>query len=117
MGVSSAKSADNYFPADRLPIFLPKEQQIRRIQHPYAAVTHRYASRNIQVAGKRADSIPSPVAVRVFENLHPVASGPRPFARILDTFSDPNAPTIIERHRNRIDDLRLARHQLDAEPL
>src|SRR4051812_5351893 len=108
MRVSPAKSGEDDFAADRFPVFLPEEQQVRRVEHPKAAMAPRDTGGNIQIANESGDSIGASIAFGIFQDLHSVATGPGGLARILDAFGDPNASTIIEGHGDRIDDLGFA---------
>ena len=58
---------------------------------------------------------PSPsVSSRTLTRSRPGAGG---LARVLDALGDPDPPAVVERHRDRVDDVRLAGDQLDREAL
>ena len=55
------------------------------------------------------------VAVGVLENLHAIATNARRLAGILDAFGNPDAAAVVERHRDGIDDVRLAGDKLNLK--
>ena len=117
MRVRAAKASEHHFAADFLAILLAQEEKVGRVEHPHAAVANRHAGGNIQSFGKDSDFVRAPIGVRVFQNFHAIAPDAGGLARILDAFGNPNAPAIIESHRDGIDDVRFAGDEFDREPM
>ena len=61
--------------------------------------------------------IRAPIGVRIFENFYSITTGAGGLARILDAFADPDAPQIIESHRNRVHDVRFTGNEFDSEAI
>ena len=115
--VRAAKAGEHHFAADFLAVLLAQEEKVGRVEHPHAAVADRHARGNVQPFGKDGDLVRAPIGVRVFENLHPIAADARRLARILDALGNPDAPAIIESHRDGIHDVRFAGDEFDREAL
>src|SRR5712664_2510404 len=94
-----------------------KEKQIGRVEDPDTAVTNRNTGRDVQSIGKNADLAGMSALIHAVKNLDPIPPGARRLAWILDAFRKPDTPAIVEGHRDWIDDVRFAGHQLDLEPL
>ena len=71
---------------------------------------------DVQPLGEDGDLVDLAVAVGVFQDLDAVAARAGGLARVFEALGDPDAAPLVERHRDRVDDVRLARDELDREP-
>ena len=115
MCVGAAKTREHHLATDLLAVLLAQEEQVRRVEHPHAAVANRHARGNVQPIGKDRNFVSAPVGVRVFENLYSITTDAGRLARVLDALSDPDAPAIVESHRDGIDDVRFTGDEFDGE--
>ena len=115
MRVGPAKAGDDHFAAGFFAVFFAHEQKVRRIQHPNTAIADGNAGRDVQAVSEYRDLVGAPVTIGVLEDFHAIAARSGGFARILDALGNPNAPAIVERHRNGIHDVRFAGNRLDRE--
>src|SRR5690606_18637008 len=84
-------------------------------EHPNAAVSDRDARGDVQIVDEGANPRRTPVLVEAIEDLHRVATRALIRPRILDALGDPESPAVVEGHRERIDDVGLARDEIDEE--
>ena len=94
-----------------------EEQEIRLRRDDDPAVGEGEAARHVEVLGKDGELVRAAVAVRVFEDLDPVVArvAVEDFVRIVHRLDHPQAAALVERHGDRLDDVGLAREQLDLE--
>ncbi len=119
MRIVAAKAGDDHFPpiGAIVAVGILQKENVRRVGHPHAAGANGKARRNVQALGKDREAIRPAVAIGVFEDLHPVASRAWLAPRIFKAFGDPDPPSLVERHRHRVDDIRLGRDNLDRKAL
>src|SRR4029453_11571175 len=115
--IRAAKAREHHFAADLPAILLAQEEKVRRVEHPDAAVTDLHARGNVQSLGKGLDLVSVSIRVRIFENFYAITTNTCRLPWILDALSNPDAPAIIERHRDGIHDVRFTRDQFDGEAL
>ena len=94
-----------------------QEEEVRRGRDNHATVRERQARRKIQVIREDGDLVGFAVTVRVFENLDAIVPrvAVQHLVRIVHRLDHPQPATLIERERDRLDDVRLAGEELDAE--
>ncbi len=82
-----------------------------------AAVGEREARRHVEVLGKDGELVRAAVAVGVLEDLDPVVAriAVEDLVRVVHRFDDPEPAPLVERHRDRLDDVRFTGEQLDLE--
>lgn len=103
------------FVSDIIAVGVLEKKDIGRIGHPDAAVTDGDAGGNVEAFGKDFDAIDPAIAIGVFEDLDPIATWARFLTWVLKAFGDVDPTGIVERHRDRVEDVGLARHQLDPK--
>ena len=94
-----------------------QEQHVRRRRDDHAAVGEDQARRQVQVVGEHGELVGTPVTVGVLDDLDAVVSGVavEHHVRVVDRFDDPQPAALVEVERDRFDDVRLLREQLQLE--
>ncbi len=89
---------------------------MRRLRDDDAAVGEDEARRNVEVIGEDRELVGASVAVGVFEDADAIVAGlaAEQLVRIVDGFGDPQPAALVERERDRLDDLGLGREQARA---
>ena len=94
-----------------------EEEDVGRVGDPDAAVADGDARGDVQPLGEDGELVGLAVAVGVFEDLDAVPARPGGLRGILEALGDPDPAPLVERHRDRVDDVRLAGDELDGEAL
>ena len=94
-----------------------EKQEVRLRGDDDAAVGEREARRHVEVLGEDGELVGATVAVGVLEDLDPVVArvAVEHLVRVVHRFDHPQPAALVERHRDRLDDVRLAGEQLDLE--
>ena len=100
-----------------VPIRVLQEQEMRRASDDDAAIRKCQAGRYVEVLGEDRELVGTSVAVGILENLDAIVTGisVQDLVRIIHGLDDPEPPAFVEREGDRLDDVRLAREELDAE--
>ena len=99
------------------PLVSLRNSDVRRRRHDDAAVGERQAGRDVEVLGEHRELVGAAVAVGVLEDLDAVVAGlaVQHVVRIVDRLDHPQPAALVEGERDRLDDVRLAREQLELE--
>ncbi len=118
VGVEPAEAGDDDLAGvgPAVAVGVLEEEDVGRVGHPDPPAPDCDSRWDVQAVGEDGELVGPAVAVGVFEDLDPVAARPCGLAGVLQALGDPGPPPLVEGHRHRVDDLGLARHQLDPEP-
>ena len=119
MRVVSTKPGDDRFDRVGLEVAIgvAGKQNVRRVGDPDAAMPHRNPRGNVQPVEEHGRLVNLAIAIGVFQHLDPVAPLARLAAGILQRLRHPDAALLVDAHRHRVHQVRLARHKLDLKPL
>ena len=118
VGVEPAEAGDDDLGLVRLAVAVGvlQEEDIGRVGDPDPAGADGDPRGDVQAFGEDRELVGPAVAVGVLQDLDPVPAGPGRPPGVFQALGHPDPPTLVEGHRDRVDDLRLARDQLDPEP-
>ena len=105
---------------DVITVAVGNEQELRRAEQPDASKTKFHAAEPLNVVGKNRPLVGTAVPVGVFENQDPITQ-PQiedlAAVGISVILGDPEAPTRIPGHRDRVSHLRLGGEYIDVKSL
>ncbi|CAA9388778.1 MAG: hypothetical protein AVDCRST_MAG64-1080 [uncultured Phycisphaerae bacterium] len=120
VGVVGAPAGEQHPPLVGLVVAVRvlQEQHVRGLGDDHPAVGEAQAGRDRQLVGEHGELVGDPVVVRVLKDADPVPALARLLylVRVVERLGDPQPPALVPRHRDRLEDLRVAGEQLGLEP-
>ena len=117
MGVVAAEAGHDDFAGVSLAVAVSilQKKDVGRIGDPDPSVADGDSRGDIEAVGKDRETVGLAVAVGIFEDLDAIATWSGLAPRVFEAFGDPDPASLVEGHRDGIDDVGLGGDQFDLK--